>query len=446
MKKPIRLNRRSFLGGAGATVSLPLLEAMIPGGRSAFAQTDRPVRMIGYFVPNGIHMQSWTPRDEGANFNLTPTLMPLAPVKEYITVLTGLANRAGEPDRIGDHAAGIGAFLTCFHVRKNLGDNILNSISMDQIAAQQIGHLTPLPSLELGMFGGGAQGNCDNGYGCVYARNISWSGPKTPVPKLADPRQVFDRLFAGFDPDRTSTEGQKRRMLDKSLLDYVLADIQKLQQQLGAGDRAKLDEYFTSVRQVESRLDAEPNDTVSCEFPSRPGDGYSLTAKARLMADLMVLAFQCDITRISTFMMGNALADTRYDFLGIPDGHHFISHHGGRQRNYDMLKQIDHWEVQQFAYLLNKLKQTTDPEGVPLLESTQAFFSSDISDGNRHNHFDMPVLLAGRANGYFNTGRHVRYRNEQPWGNLFMAMLDAMGTPVAQIGQDGRSILPNLRA
>lgn len=442
--KPFRLNRRAFLGGAGAAVGLPLLEAMLPIGRTAFAATDRPTRLLAYFVPNGIHMPAWTPTATGRDYALSPTLAPLARVKEDLLVLTNMANRPGRPYEVGDHASGLGAFLTAFRVHKTSGDNILNSTSVDQVAAQHIGHLTTLPSLELGMDGGGSAGNCDSGYSCAYTRNIAWSGPRTPVPKLTEPRAVFDRLFAGMDVSATEQERARRAVLNQSLLDYVLEDVQALQNKLGYLDRAKLDEYLTSIQQLERQItDDSP---LYCTVPNRPPTGLGVETKVKLMSDLMVLAFQCNITRVQTFMLANGVSERRYEFLGINDGHHYISHHQNLQSNYDKLKLIDHWEMQQFAYLLEKLKDTKDPEGIPLLDSCMAYLSSEISDGNRHNHDNKPILLAGRANGYFDTGRHIRFQNEQPVGNLFMTMLDAMGVQVSEFGDDGRAVLVSLKA
>jgi hypothetical protein len=438
----MQLSRRAFLGGAGAALSLPLLEAMTPFGSSAFAQDARPARLLAYYIPNGIHMAAWTPAAEGANFQLTPTLSPLANVKDDLLVLTGLENRPARPDGPGDHAAGTGSFITATHVRKTEGSDIQNGVSLDQFAAQQIGDQTRFPSLELGMDGGGSTGNCDSGYSCAYARNISWSGPQTPVPKTVDPRVVFDRLFAGFDPNATAEQARKRRAYDKSILDYVLEDATKLHGKLGATDRAKMDEYMTSIRALEQRI-SEMDENTLCGVPPRPDASYAVTAKARVMSDLMVLAYQCDLTRIQTFMLSNAGSGRVYDFLGITDGHHNISHHQSLQENYTRLQQINQWEIEQFAYLLERLKATTDAEDKPLLDSCAVFFSSEISDGNRHNHDDMPVLLAGGCNGAFQTGRHLRYANE-PVSNLFISMLRAAGVTVMEFGDDGTRPIANL--
>lgn len=440
--KRIHLSRRAFLGGAGATLALPLLEAMTPFGRSAFAQDARPTRLLAYYIPNGIHMQTWTPAAEGAAWELTPTLQPLASVKDDLLVLTGLENRPARPDGPGDHAAGTGSFITATHVRKTEGSDIQNGVSMDQYVAQAIGDQTRFPSLELGMDGGGSTGNCDSGYSCAYARNISWSGPQTPVPKTVDPRQVFDRIFAGFDPNASVEEARKRRAFDKSVLDYALEDANKLRAMLGTTDRAKIDEYLDSVRALEVRISGMDENTL-CGIPPRPGTSYNVTEKAEVMADLMVLAFQCDLTRVQTFMLSNAGSGRVYDFLGVSDGHHNYSHHQSLESNYSALRTIDRWEVTQFAYLLDKLKTTNDVEGNPLLDSCAVFFSSEISDGNRHNHNDMPVLVAGKANGQFTTGRHVRY-NDAPMANLFISMIQAMGVDVMEFGDDGTRPLGNL--
>ncbi len=441
--KPFRLSRRAFLGGSAAAISLPMLEAMTPVGQ-AFAQAgEKPKRMLCYYIPNGIHMQTFTPVDEGRNYTLSQTLQPLAAVKDDVLVLTGLENQAANPDGPGDHAAGTGSFITAHHVRKTEGSDIENNISVDQVAANENGGETRFQSLQLGMDGGGSTGGCDSGYSCAYARNVSWAGPQTPLPKTVDPRLVFDRLFAGFDPQATAQETAKRRLYQKSILDFAVADVQKLQPKLGALDRAKLDEFLTGVRELERRIE-DMDEATACGVPAQPGGSYSVTEKAQVMSDLMVTAFQCDLTRYQTFMLSNAGSGRVYDFLGISEGHHQISHHQSLQSNYDRLQTIDRWEVEQFAYLVDKLKTTLDVDGAPLLDNTVVFWSSEISDGNRHNHDDMPILLAGSCGGAFDTGRHVRYTNKPPVANLFISMLDAVGVQVNQFGMDGTGKLPNL--
>lgn len=440
--KRLQLSRRAFLGGASAAVALPLLEAMAPFGASAFAQDMKPNRMICYYVPCGIHMASWTPATEGANYALSETLAPLANVKNDLLVLTGLANLPARPDGPGDHAAGTGSFITATHVFKTEGADIMNGVSVDQVAAQANGAATRYPSLELGMDGGGTTGNCDSGYSCAYARNISWAGPQTPMPKTVDPRAVFDRLFAGFDPQATADQVRKRKAYNTSILDYVLEDSGKLKTRLGTRDQQKIEEYLDGIRALETQIAALDEATL-CGVPARPGTSYNVTEKAQVMSDLMVLAMQCDLTRIQTFMLANAGSGRVFDFLGISEGHHELSHHQGLAYNHDRLKQINLWEIQQFAYLVEKLKAATDAEGSSLLDSCAVFFSSEISDGNRHNHDDMPILLAGRANGALNPGRHVRY-SSRPVANLFISMLRAQGVNATQFGDDGTGPLENL--
>lgn len=443
--KPFRLDRRTFLRGSGTAIGLPLLEAMIPGNKSAFAQTQKPSRFLAYYVPCGIHMATWTPETTGSDYAITPTLKPLADLRDDLLVLSNLENRAAIDEIFGDHARGTGSFLTASKIRFTHGDDIYNGISLDQLLAQQIGNQTPLPSLELGMDGGGSAGDCDSGYSCAYTRNIAWAGPQTPVPKLTNPRLIFNRLFSGFDEATTAREQAQRAALNRSILDSVMGDIQQLESRLGATDRQKLQEYLTSIEQLETSLTTDFE--VSCAAPDEPASNYAYLDKIKVMADLMRIAFECDITRVQTFMLGNAASGRVHSFLGINDGHHTISHHQDLQSNFDKLKRIDHWEVTEFAYLLEALKNTTDVEGTPLLDSCSVLFSSEISDGNWHNHNNLPVLLAGRANGYFNTGRHIDYGSDgAPIANLYMSILDAMGAPVETFGSDGASLLAGLQS
>ena len=443
--KSWKLNRRAFLGRAGTVISLPLLDAMFASDK-AQAQNQQPSRIMAYYVPNGMHMPAWTPADIGENYTLSKTLSSLAPVKDQVLVLSGLANRPAQPDGFGDHAAGTGSFITATHVKKTEGSDIQNGISVDQVAAKTLGQDTLFSSLELGMEGGSSFGGCDSGYSCAYARNISWLGPKTPMPKITSPRLVYDRLFAGSG-SQVGEDASERLRLNKSVLDYVMEDTLRLRQRLGVADRQKLDEYFNSIEKFEKKL--QLGSAISnCNVLDRPGsDGsYTVTERAKLMADLMTMAYQCDITRVQTFMLGNAASGRSFSFLGVNEGHHQISHHQNIQENFDKLEIINDWEVKQFAYLLENLKNTDEGEGKSLLDSALIFFSSEISDGNRHNHTDMPVLVAGGANGYLKSGQHIRYTEESPMANLFMSMLEAVGSPVESFGDDSTGLLDGIKA
>jgi hypothetical protein len=426
------LSRRTFLRGAGALVALPVLDAMLPAfARAQSAGTLR--RLLCWYVPNGIHMPAWTPAATGAGYALTPILEPLAAVRDEVLVLSNLANRAGQDSVAGDHARGTGSFLTCIRVRRTEGADIANGISIDQAVAQEIGSATTLPSLQLGTEGGGSTGNCDSGYSCAYARNISWAGPSTPLAKETNPQSAFDRLFQGADAQLSAEERERRRLLRLSVLDAVRDDATRLRLDLGPSDRAKLDEYLTGVRELELRLQSG-SDGV-CDGTA-PGDPDDFAGRVRAMIDVMVLAFRCDVTRVISFMMGNGGSNQTYPSLGAFDGHHQISHHQNDPGNHALLQAIDTWEVQQLAYLLEQLHAVQEPGG-SLLDSAIVFFSSEISDGDRHNHTDMPVLVAGRGGGAITPGRHVRYASEGKVADLFLSFLAAFGIPASTFGMDG---------
>ncbi|MDP6944124.1 MAG: DUF1552 domain-containing protein [Myxococcota bacterium] len=429
-----RLSRRAFLGGAGAMVALPWLEAMAPS-RSALAATTLgpPTRLLFYYIPNGIHMAAWTPSIEGVGYDLPEILGPLEGLTDDILVLTGLDNLPGKPDGAGDHAGGTSAFLTCAHAKKTDGKDIYLGVSVDQVAAQAIGGETKFSSLQLGLEGGASVGGCDSGYSCAYSRNISWSGTSTPLPKTVNPQLVFDRLFGGFDPQASAAELERRRVLRLSVLDYVLGDAQKLQQQLGATDRHKVEEYLDGVRELELRLEQGTSE-LNCEPGVRPdANGLTIAEHSELMNDLMVKAFQCDQTRLISYMLGNAGSNRSYDFIGVSGAHHEISHHQDLQENFDKLTVIDTWEVAQFANLVSKLKATPEGDGT-LLDHCAVFFSSEIEDGNAHRHENLPVLLAGRAGGAIDPGRHVVYSDGPPIANLYLRLLDAVGVSVTEFG------------
>lgn len=389
--KRLQLSRRTFLGGAAAVISLPFLEAMTPFSSDVYAAGSGTSRMIPWYTPCGFHMAEFKPNQIGANYDLKQILTPLAEVQHYVSVISGLNNAPARPDGAGDHAAGTGSFLTATHVKKTEGSDIQNAISVDQVVARAIAQNNPtaIESLQVGLDGGGSAGGCDSGYSCVYARNISWAGPQSPLPKEANPLTLFNRLFAGLDPGVSAAEEAKRKKYDLSILDYAVKDLNRLNTKLGAWDKLKLDEYLTGVRALETRIGMLDNATM-CGIPAEPGGNYDVTEKAEVMADIITTAFQCDLTRVASFMLSNAGSGRRYSFLGIPDGHHDLSHHQSLQANYDKLTTIGNWEIQQFAYLLKKLKATEDGPGKNLLDSTSLFMSSEITDGNRHNHDDRP--------------------------------------------------------
>ncbi|MBA2660773.1 MAG: DUF1552 domain-containing protein [Bradymonadaceae bacterium] len=441
-----KLSRRTFLGGAGALVALPMLEAMLPSMGYA-NPLNRPRRLLYYYVPCGIHMQAWTPTaaGSGAAWALSETLQPLAGLKSDLNVITNLANRPGTPDGPGDHAAGTGSFLTCSKLFKTEGANIKNGISVDQVAANAIGSQTRFASLELGLDGGGATGNCDSGYSCAYARNISWADEQTPLPKTVEPRLLIDRLFAGADPRANQEQAARRRAYRKSVLDYVTEDANKLNAYLGYTDSIKMEQYLHGIRELELSIENLENAPV-CDQPDALGTIPDQRIKSGIMNDLMVLAMKCDATRIITFMLGNAGSNRSHNFIGISEGHHQLSHHESLQANYDKLKVIDRWEVSEFADLLTKMKAEREPDGSSLLDNSLVFFSSEISDGNRHNHNNLPVLLAGKAGGVVETDRHIQFAQETAIADLYISMLRGVNVNANSFGDNGTRTLPEILA
>jgi hypothetical protein len=436
-------SRRNFLKGLGVLLALPALESLLAPARLLAQTAPDPRRLLFVYVPNGIHMPSWIPSSTGTAYTLPPTLQPLASVRDHITVLSGLDNRSGEANVAGDHARGTGSFLTCQPVFKTNGEDIQNGISVDQVAAQAIGAATSLPSIQLGIDGGTSTGDCDSGYSCAYARNISWSGPATPLPKMTNPKLVFNRMFSSFDPSASAEEQARRLASRRSILDAVSDDATRLQTKLSTSDRAKLDEYLTGVRALELRLDNTTTSGPSCTLPSEsPSDSGSYAEHVRAMMDLCVLSFECDQTRVISLMMSNAGSNRSYDFLNVSGAHHEISHHQDDPANFAKLEVINRWEVEQFAYVVGQLATRRDAQDRPLIDSTLAFFSSEIADGNSHAHRNLPVLLAGRAPNVV-SGRHLQFQGE-PLANLFVSMLQSVGVETNTFGADGTQPLPGL--
>jgi hypothetical protein len=432
-----QMDRRTLLRGTGLALGLPLLEAMTPMARSAFAATEpatAPVRMACIFFPNGVIVPDWTPKGEGKGdqWQLSKTLKPLAPFKSKINVLGNLAHDNGRShkDGAGDHARCAATYLTAARPVKT-SSNIRIGVSVDQVAASQLIGKTRLPSVELGLVGSRNAGSCDSGYSCAYSSNISWRNETTPMPKEVTPRAAFDRMFAsGNAGDR-----REQNFVRQSILDVVRDDALKIMNRVGATDRRKLDEYFSSVREIEQRIAAaEQQDAAAMPDLDVPdGRVEAFREHARLMYDIMAVGFETDTTRVATLMLDRAGGNRRYTEIGVNDDHHGMSHHRNKKDLVEKLSKIDHYLVEQFAYFLGKLDSIKDANGT-LLDQSMVLYGSGISDGNRHEHEDLPLVLAGGAGGRIETNRHIRPGGEIPMGNLFLSMLDIMGTPAESIG------------
>ena len=435
-RNPPKIARRTVLRGAGCVLGLPLLEAMTPMSRSAYASEDtatEAVRMACIFFPNGAIMPDWKPRiTRHQPWQLSETLKPLQRHKSKLNVISGLAhdNGRGYKDGAGDHARCAATYLTAARPTKT-STNIHLGISVDQVAATQLAGKTRLPSIELGLESSRNAGSCDSGYSCAYSSNISWRDESRPMPKEIVPRQAFERMFGSGD----SSKRRERDFHRKSILDIVTAEADQLRRKVGASDRRKLDEYFSSVREIENRIQrSEIEDARAMPDLQVPhGRVESFREHARLMYDLMVVAFQTDTTRVATFMLDNAGGRRRYTEIGIKEAHHSMSHHRDRRETIEKLQQVDHYLIEQFAYFLDKLDATTDAGG-SLLDQSLVLYGSGLSDANRHDHHDLPIVLAGGAGGRLKTDRHIVTRRERPMGNLFLSMLDIMGTPAESIG------------
>lgn len=433
------LSRRTVLRGLSCAVSLPLLEAMLPhslrAADSGASKSKPPVRMAFISFPNGAIMPAWRPEGEGTEFKLGETLAPLADVKSHVTIISGLAqdNGRAKGDGPGDHARSASTLLTGAHPVKTSGANIKVGASVDQVAAAKIGSATRLPSLEIGIERGRDAGGCDSGYACAYSNNISWKTESTPMAKEINPRLVFERLFGA--PGKDGDEKARRARTRRSLLDLVAEDAAALQRQLGQTDRRKLDEYLGSVREVERRIaQAESLDQQERpDFKTPPGIPSELQEHIRLMYDLLALAFRTNTTRVATFMLANEGSNRSYKNVGVSSGHHEISHHRNEQDKIDQLKKIDLFLANEFARFLKNLQETKEADG-SLLDHCMIMYGSGLSDGNRHNHHDLPIVLAGRAGVSIQSGRHIKLDKETPLNNLFLSMLDRMDAGVPSLG------------
>jgi hypothetical protein len=429
------LPRRAFLRGIGAAIALPALDAMVPAFASA-AATKAPTRLAFAYVPNGIIMKDWTPSAEGSTFDFTNTLKPLEPLRAKLMVLSGLSHHNAEQlgDGAGDHARAGACFLTGVHPKKTSGADIQSGVSADQIVAKELGDATRFRSLEFGCEDSRTVGDCDSGYSCAYTNSISWRTPTSPMPPETNPRAVFERLFgadANLDPE-TRARRLRSRM---SILDLVSERTQSLSGNLGASDRRKLDEYLYAVREIEKRIQMAESDPqqIKPNMEEPGGIPVTFTEYVKLMYDLQVLAFQTDMTRVSTMVVAREGSVRTYGEIGIPDPHHPLSHHRGNAEWIEKLVKINRYHVELFGYFLQKMDSIHDGDGT-LLDHSMIVYGSAISDGNQHSHNNLPALLAGGGNGCLKPGRHIVYKPETPMANLYLTLLDRVGVKPEAIG------------
>jgi hypothetical protein len=442
-QRRMNLSRRRFLRGVGACVALPAFGSLIrgtsvfaaapaagAGGAVATAASGAPLRMAFVYFPNGAIQPNWWPTGEGKDFELARTMKPLEPVKNAIQIMAGLdhKNATPGPDGAGDHARASGTFLTGVRVKKTAGADIHAGVSIDQVAARQVGQLTRFPSLELTCDAVRKSGNCDSGYSCAYQYNLSWQSPTTPVAPEPNPRLVFERLFGAGARGERAASLKLRQAQQRSILDFVMEDASGLERQLGGRDQQKLDEYLTSVREIEKRIDEAERfgKTPDPAVDTPDGIPASFQEHIKLMFDMMLLAFQTDSTRIATLLLANEGSNRAFPEIGIPEGHHYLSHHRGQRDMIDKVAEIDLFYMQQFGGFLQKLDATKDVDGNSMLHNSMIVYGSGNADGNRHTHVNLPMILAGGGGGTLTPGRFVKF-DGQPVSNLLLSMADRMG-------------------
>jgi hypothetical protein len=432
------LPRRTFLRGAGAALALPFLDAMVPAFADTRKSAANPGMRLGFvYVPNGIIHDSWIPSAEGKAFEYNTTMKGIEPFRDQTLIMSNLAQVNGRSlgDGGGDHARAGATWLTGVHPKKTEGADIRSGVSADQIAARHFGNQTQFTSLEIGVEAPSLAGGCDTGYSCAYTNTISWSTPTTPNPMEVNPRVLFERLFGdGESTDATSRLESIRER--RSLLDFVKGSVDRLETKLGTGDRRKLTEYLEAIRDIERRIQKaeEQNATMQMPVIERPvsaPDAY--VDHARLMMDLMVVAYQADLTRVVTFMLAREGSNRSYREIGISDGHHNCTHHQNDPEKIAATAKINGHHVNQLAYLIGRMKATPDGDGT-LLDHSMILYGSSISDGNRHTHTDLPLALIGGGCGKLKGGRHIRYAAETPMNNLLLSMLDKAGVPTEKLG------------
>ena len=425
------LSRRTLLRGFGGAIALPFLDAMRPALASP-AMEKKARRIAVVYVPNGIVMNDWLPKDLGKEFTFTRILKPLEPFRNDITVVSGLANNAASKAKGGGHARASGSFLSGMPPKYTAGADVRAGITFDQVAAHKWASEVRVPSLQIGCEDSRMVGNCDTGSSCAYTNSLSWRDPETPLAVEVNPRSVFERLFGTVDPSLDPQTRARRLLYRKSILDQTRTNTQKLVGDLGAADRRKVDDYLTSVREVEKRIGNAENDTQLPPLEKPSGIPFQFVDYVKLMYDLQTIAFQSDLTRVSTMMLGREGSVRTYPEIGVPDPHHPLTHHRGHPDFIEKVTKINCFHVELFAYFLEKLKATTDGDG-SLLDHSAILYGGALSDGNQHSNMNLPLLVAGHAGGVVG-GRHVDSPPQTPVANLFVDLLTRVGVPTESFG------------
>lgn len=453
MSTRYQVNRRNFLRGMGVCLTLPALESLMPARALAAAKseplvattaTGAPLRTAFLYIPNGVNYDLWKPQGAGKDYQLNETHQVLAPLKEHFQIFSGFEHKNGWAggDGPGDHARANATILTGARPKKTAGSDIRLGVSIDQVIAQHVKNETRFSSLELSCDGVRKSGSCDSGYSCAYQFNLSWRSETTPMAPESNPRHVFERFFGAGTGAEREKNYRERIARQRSVLDFIADDARKLSSSLGRNDQHKLDEYLTGVREMERRIELaeKPVELPESEFEIPAGVPADYAEHIRLMCDMLVLAFQTDSTRVATFLMAHDGSNRSFKEIGVSEGHHYLSHHQSDAEKLEKIARIDRFYADQFAYFLHKLQQTKDVDGRTLLDNSMIVYCAGLCDGNRHNHDNLPVILAGHGGGALTTGRHVDLGEKTPMTNLFVRMLDTLNVPVDQFGDSTGSL------
>jgi hypothetical protein len=439
-------SRRAFLRGIGACLALPTLESLVPAARAATVTaragaattaTGMPLRMAFVAFANGSNYERWLPKGTGRHYQLNETFEPMKPLKDKFQIISSLAHDAANNwgDGPGDHARSGASFLTGVHAWKTLGSRLHLGISVDQIAAQQIGHLTRLDSLQLGVEGTRMYGACDTGYPCAYQYNISWASESLPLAPEPDPRTVFEKLFGSGDPRDRAETLRNRLERRKSVLDFVLDDVESMNRKLGRNDREKIEQYLDGVRRIEQQIEKAERFKLPESAVDQPGGvPEKHEDHVDLMYDLMASAFQTDSTRVISFSVAPEGSNRPFLELGIPEGYHFLTHHQGNAGKIAKVAKIERWYMTRFARFIQTLEDMKEPDGTSVLDNSMIVYGSGIGDGNMHNHDELPVVLAGGGGGTIHPGQHLQLKDSTPMTNLYVSLLDRMGVQAERVG------------